>query len=511
MSDETKTEQLDELTLAMPAAATSDETARTISGLVLPYETRAERTSAGRPVVFASGALVAPDDLARVKLLIDHETSAPVGYCTALTDTPNGVEATFKIATGSAGDQALAQAAEKLRDGLSVGVDPRQQHLSSDGQTLIISKAVLNEVSLCALPAFSDARVTSVKASQQRKEQPAMTNENTEKTCELATENAPAPAQAQPLAFTSARKLEPISAAACFDQVASMIQTGMSASQVTAALADVTTANDPAHSLLPAGELEKAWQARETERKYIDNCTTNNKPLTSGLEIRAWGWTAQRPSVDDYAGDKANIPSSGGVGTTLFTGKVYRVAGGNDVDRIYIDMADGSIIQELFTGYMEDYAAKSDDKIKNELLRSATALTTGDKAKPAGLPAALVALGLKMPKGSRIDYVAVSGDVWEQVAALDKNSVPWWLSSADGLNIGTSSGSINNVKFWVDSTLPAKTILAGDKRAMTYREKTPPVRVQAVDIARGGIDLAVFGYAANFVSEPRAIIKATLA
>ena len=516
--DEETTVDLEELTLSLPTPPAVDVERRTITGLIVPFGVVADRTNAG-PVKFAAGSLLVPSDLSRIKLLIDHDPKQSVGYCIALDQTPAGAVATFKVAPGPAGDDALAQAGpdQRTRDGLSVGIDPRRRHRPADGQHIEVTAAALNEVSLCSMPAYSEARVTRVIASTHRKETTKMDEETNIET------SAPAPVTAaaqpagdmitpavQPAPFTAAQPAsQPASSLEVFEQVASMLQTGMTGAQITAALADVTTAADPAHSLLPAGIIEKAWQAHEAERPYINNAVTNTKPLGTGFKLMAWGWKT-RPTVGDYEGNKTEIPSTG-VEDVLFEGPVYRVAGGNDVDRIFVDMGDGQMIDELFEGYLADYMLKSDAKVRAALLAAARNLNSGAEfVAPASLPAALVTLGLAMPKGSRIDYVAVAEDVWSDVAGLTRDQVPWWLSSADGLDIGTSEGTIGRTKFWVDPELASGEVLGGDKRAHTYREKKPPVKVQAVDVAKGGVDLAVFGYAAQFTSEPRAIIKMKL-
>ncbi len=142
-----------------------DQAARRISGLAVPYGPVGD-TSVG-PVTFAQGSLELPAQVGRVKLLRDHQHSAPLGYAVQLDDTPAGLRATFEVAAGPDGDAALAEAADGRRDGLSVGVvlDAEtqdalwQQWLSDTPDAPVAASGRLVEVSQCALPAFDDARV----------------------------------------------------------------------------------------------------------------------------------------------------------------------------------------------------------------------------------------------------------------------------------------------------------------------------------------------------------------
>ena len=149
-----------------------DLTRRIIRGLVVPYGPDDIARKNGRRFRFQQGSIVWPADRTRVKLLVDHVMSSAVGYCFELDEQPDGTYAAFKVATGAAGDQALAWAAEHVRDGLSVGVD-----FDADTDTipdplnpgvLLVRQggAVGVEVSSVAVPAFDRARVATVVASR---------------------------------------------------------------------------------------------------------------------------------------------------------------------------------------------------------------------------------------------------------------------------------------------------------------------------------------------------------
>ena len=107
-----------------------DQTARTITGLAVPYGPEAHIGLGS--ITFASGSIRWPvADLSRVKLLVQHDPDRPVGYALDLTDRPEGLAARFTVPPGAAGDAALSEAGDRLRDGLSLGID-----YAKDGLTL---------------------------------------------------------------------------------------------------------------------------------------------------------------------------------------------------------------------------------------------------------------------------------------------------------------------------------------------------------------------------------------
>ncbi|MGO2110134.1 MAG: phage major capsid protein [Pseudoclavibacter sp.] len=137
----------------------ADSDTRTIRGRVALYDTP---TDDRRGLVIKSGALTARQPLDRTKLLRDHDSRDPLGYMTAFD--PATLDATFYLPEGENGDRALAEANDKLRDGLSIGFTVTEHSFDDDGNLNVLA-GLVNEVSLCAIPAFIDAGVQSVRMS----------------------------------------------------------------------------------------------------------------------------------------------------------------------------------------------------------------------------------------------------------------------------------------------------------------------------------------------------------
>ncbi|HZZ55695.1 MAG TPA: hypothetical protein VFE26_15590 [Trebonia sp.] len=185
---------------APPARVAADKARRTISGMVVPWGAYAT-VSTGQTVAFARGSLSLSD---RSKLVLDHDPSQPVAVYQSSSDTAEGLEATWRVPAGDRGDRILAEAADGLRDGLSVAADVTASDDRDEGTWVISARG--RHVALLSEPAFDNARVTAVAASQP---QPTVGEPVTvtEPTTAPAVEAAPVPAviaAAEPVTLTAA-------------------------------------------------------------------------------------------------------------------------------------------------------------------------------------------------------------------------------------------------------------------------------------------------------------------
>lgn len=156
-----------------------DADKRTIFGLAVPY---GEPTfSEGSQFQFSKGSLEIPENASRIKLLVSHERNRAVGHAVEFEDTDEGLWARFKVARGTAGDEALSMAEDGVWDGLSVGLRDGAK-FSKKGKISHFTRAVLSEVSLTPDPAFDSARVAAViaEAPNNNGKEPSMANETNE-------------------------------------------------------------------------------------------------------------------------------------------------------------------------------------------------------------------------------------------------------------------------------------------------------------------------------------------
>lgn len=484
---------------------------RTITGTALLFETPGT-ASTGR-TVFRAGSLRLPDDIGRVKLFLDHDASDPVGYATAATVEGNRLLVTFSVAPGERGDLALSHASGRLRDGLSVGAAIEDHEF--DGQTLIVKSALLHEVSLVSIPAFDDARVATVKA--QRIED-IMTQEDTQSLAPDA--ESPAVEHVQAAAVPSAvpaapaplippiRTQPPAVAKFGLGTVLNMIQDSVKAGDtrsIQAALADITPTSigtkaigEGPHAPAYVGEL---WEAAMTERPIID--AVGKTDLTS-LKMYGFKWET-RPQVGRYAGEKAEVPTNVPKRVRA-EWDAQRFAGGWDVDRVFFDLPGGTdFLRDVLVEATKSYMEQSEAYVTERLIAEST--TTALPAQTMSwLPEVLVRVGTDFGavRGSSIGLVQVAPDVWPGFLRMREDERPWWLTGSD-VSITGLAGNVGGIGFSVNHALAPGTVLALDKRAVKIQEVDPPVKVQALDIAHGGIDLGVYGYIAAGVTDKRAV------
>lgn len=164
-----------QLTFSSPIEA-ADGNRRIVSGQIVPFGA-VGNTSIGH-VIFEKGSIQIPN-ASRIKLLAQHNTNDPIGRAQSFNETATGINGVFKLSAASKAQDYLVMASEGLIDGLSVGVEVLASRERKDG-TVIVSSALLKEVSLVESPAFDQARVLDVVAQASEDDAAEMTIEQIE-------------------------------------------------------------------------------------------------------------------------------------------------------------------------------------------------------------------------------------------------------------------------------------------------------------------------------------------
>jgi len=149
------------LTAGFTMYAAADLERRTLAGTLAPYGVLGS-TSWG-PTMIAAGALTIPD---RVVLLASHDSDRPLGLLAEHEDTTDALTGAFRVAATPAGDTALLEASEGIRNGFSVGIKVDSYEIHRDEDYVEITAGTLVEVSHVTFPAFDGARIERVAASQ---------------------------------------------------------------------------------------------------------------------------------------------------------------------------------------------------------------------------------------------------------------------------------------------------------------------------------------------------------
>jgi hypothetical protein len=155
---------MNELTMELRAATVAE---RTITGVVAPYDEVSYLTPhrKGERVKRGAFAKSIAERSTRIPLFLAHEHGIPVGLSTLWSDDATGLTASFRVAEGARGDEALEAASDGRLGGLSVGFVPVKQLRGRDG-VMEVREGKLMEVSLTALPAYDSAAILSVRAAR---------------------------------------------------------------------------------------------------------------------------------------------------------------------------------------------------------------------------------------------------------------------------------------------------------------------------------------------------------
>ncbi len=154
----------------------ADEGRRLISGKILPFGDEIGQTNVGK-VRFRAGS-VEWDNPKNVKFLLEHDGRKPLGRAQSITAEDDALYATFKVSATTRGNDALIEASEDLRSGLSVGVEVIDS--KQVGNVLEVIRASLTEVSLVSNPAFKSAEVLEVAATEAPAEEAQQETPNNE-------------------------------------------------------------------------------------------------------------------------------------------------------------------------------------------------------------------------------------------------------------------------------------------------------------------------------------------
>lgn len=517
------------MTLTAPAAIEATDTdARILRGIAIPYG-QTGYTSAG-PVVVDAGAIHLPENLRAVKLFREHGRQTPIGYAAEATDGADALRMAFTMARTPDGDQALLEASEGLRDALSVELNNVQLEAGH------VVSADLVAVAQVAVPAFAGAQLAATLSDDEQAQvhdqaqaivdetEPDDTEDDSEDdqppseptgddttTEETSMTTQTTEAGARPAGLTAGMIPTGRGAAARADantslevyaaQAVAAIRGGSgTTAELNAALQDIVPENteDPGGAFLRPAWLGELWSASNDERPFANMVGLGD--LTSAT-FEGWAWTL-KPKVSHYAGNKTEVPTSPATAGLVESGPPQRIAGAWDVDRIYVDFNTG-MLSSFLEGAVDSYNELLEEDLAT--LFQGLAVPLEDVATPLAAFTAVVASLVSV--GARADYIAMAPDVFATFIGLNESEVPWWLQNQGSISL-TGGGSVDvaELNIGVVAGLEAGTVLGGDRRAVDVRA-TGPIRVEAVNIPNGGIDVGLFGYMNDIVNDGRAVVS----
>lgn len=527
----------------------ASEDDRTVEGLLLPFNTLGH-TNIGAFTVEAS-VLTLPADPEVIGLNIDHDREQPVGRAIKVEERQDGVYARYRIAKTPEGDQALADIKSGKRKSLS---------MEAKGVIVRAGKAIKGHLFGSALvpePAFSGATVIAALNEDGTVEQAApdtptefipdengdiaITATETPATVTVTsgdtttvydpqtadTEGEPDVAAPDTLTAAKATGTKTKSTGPDLQTVYAAIAKAKAGDEdartVLAALSDIKISGTgalPAAGVLRENWVGPVWQGKTYERQYINLSklgTDINAQGKKGFKIHRGTSSSPKDSLGgDWAGNKTDVPTGQGYTETLGS-TLARFAFAADIAREFIDLPGGQEVVEAFIRLIvEDYAVWSDNKALSTYVA-----TAGTPIAPNTYPTQynqslgqLVQGILAVKRAKDVpSYAIVNSTAYEQLIYTPKDLVPEFVSFEFTTELtGTADGGKVSVVEAPDEAFTgieagAPAVLVGAKNAIEFDELgSTPIQVDALEIAKGGIDRALHGYLQTFVVRPEALV-----
>jgi HK97 family phage prohead protease len=496
--------------IKMPMVVTAADTIkRTISGTIVTWNEQGN-TSVG-PTVFAADSI----EMKPVKLLLEHDRTRPIGKMVAHEVTPTGIVATFKIANTMAGEDALIEATEGLRDGFSVGAQINEW-VNNKG-VMNITSATLDEVSLVTDPAIDSARVSEVAASKNEapKEDSAPATAEADKPTEgeqVSDTTVPAPAEetveaakveaaAPRPAFFTAPRLEFTKAKYLENSVRAKL--GDDAARQYVMAADDTTSNNA--GLIPTRQLTEVINPlSNADRPAVDSVSRGVLP-DAGMTFEIPKITAV-PTVGEEA-EAAAIDETGMTNEFLSV-TVKKYAGGQTFSVELLDRSSPAFFDELVRQMEYAYAKATDVAVTTGLIAGGTdggnrtldAAGLLDFVSDAGVSIYANTLGFAQ-------NIIASPQQWGAIQNLADNGRPIYqnlignMNQGGNLSAGSAVGNLLGLNFRVDRNLTTgsgvgdNTIIVINPDSYTWYESSR-FRLQTNVALNGQIEVAYYGYGA---------------
>jgi HK97 family phage major capsid protein len=496
--------------IKMPMAVTAADTVkRTITGTIVTWNEQGN-TSVG-PTVFAAESI----EVKPVKLLLEHDRTRPIGKMISHIITASGIEATFKIANTMAGEDALVEATEGLRDGFSVGAQINEW--TNDKGVMKITSATLDEVSLVTEPAIDSARVAEVAASENEEnevskettvseDQPTTEGEQVSDTtvqapAEETVEAAKVEAAEPKPAFYTAPRLEFTKAKYLENSVRAKLGNDEARQYVLAA--DSTTTNNA--GLIPTRQLTEIINPlSNADRPMIDAISRGVLP-DAGMTFEIPKITAV-PTVGVVAEEGAITET--GLENNFITVNVAKYAGGQEFSVELLDRSSPVFFDELVRQMEYAYAKATNIAVLGEVANNGVLNATATTEDAPGLVAYASSAAAAVYKASLgfARNIVVSPEQWGKIMGYAETSGrPIFTAFNPQNNAGVVSptslrGNVLGLDLYVDRTItsPATgdySMVVVNPESYTWYESSR-FRLETNIVGTGQIKVAYYGYGA---------------
>ena len=498
--------------LTTPITITAaDSESRTISGRIVAFDEQAN-ASTGK-VVFAKGSI----EPAPVFLNLEHDRTRRIGKSMEMSmDGDSAINATFKISTTQAGNDALIEAMDGLRDGFSVELAV-EDYVQEKGYMKVL-KAELTGVALVSEPAVRSARVAEVAATADEDSTSAPDEdatptpttegdevENTVTDAAAVTETVEAAQSVTAANSTGVFTAKPRLDFSATKQLEMTIKAAMGSEDARAYVRAAADTTDNA-GLVPTRQLT-------TVINGLANATRSNIDAVSRGTLPDAGMTfeipkiTQLPSVTEEAegGTVADVDQN----SEFLSVSVKKYSGSQTFSVELFDRSSPLFVDELMRNMAAQYAKVTDTAVNAALIAGASA----DATTTTTYPTAAELLGI-VARGAASVYNGTQGfarniimntSQWANVMTLNDSGRPIY-NAAQPQNAGgvarpdSIRGNVAGLDLYVTANTAATTdtdgsILIVNPDAYTWYE-SPTFQLRADVIATGQISIMMYGYGA---------------
>jgi HK97 family phage prohead protease/HK97 family phage major capsid protein len=494
--------------ITMPVAITAaDAESRIIAGRIVTWNAEGN-TSAGRTMFEKDSIKMAKN----TKLVLQHDTTRPLGKLMSFEQDDMGIIAEFKIAKTTAGNDALEEAATGLRSDFSVGVDVEEWD-NKDG-VMAISASNLIEVSLVTDGAIPGAEVAKVAAEETEISEPSQ--EETQSTTEGEQVSNTVPEVAPAAETVEAAKVEvkaatapyisttvrnPIVDKASYLEHSVRASLGNDESKMYVAAAADTTDNA---GLVPTRQLTEVINGiSNADRPLVDSISSGVLP-DAGMTFEIPKITVA-PTVAIAA--EGGTPSETDQNAAFVSVDVKKYIGQQTFSLELLDRSSPAFFAELVRQMEYAYAKATDAAVGSALIAGGTdggnrTLTTGALAADFVADAAVSIYTNTLGFATNI---AVSPDQWGVLMGLvDSSNRPIFQQTINPQNAGGTltatavRGNLLGLNLRVARNLSGtgdNSMIIINPDAYTWYE-SPRLSLQTNLISTGQVQVGYYGYGA---------------
>jgi len=483
----------------------ADEGRRLISGKILPFNNEIGYTNVGR-VKFRAGS-VQWDDAKKVKFLLEHDSKKPLGRAQSIMAQDDALYATFKVSATSRGNDALIEASEDLRSGLSVGVEVIDS--KQVGNVLEIISARLEEVSLVSNPAFKSAEVLEVAASEgdaveetNNESEASQVENTTPETVAPEAVDTPAVEASRPTITAAVAYAKPrieVTPGAYLENTIRASMGDDSSRQWLAAAADTT---DNA-GLIPTRQLSEVINPiANADRPFIDAISRGTLP-DAGMSFEIPKLT-QAPTVAETAEGAA--PSDTDQNVSFLSVSVKKYAGQQTFSVELLDRSSPAFFAELARQMQFAYAKATNAAVGTAVVAGAT--DGGNRTMSAANLLDFISDAAVSVYTNTLGFatnVVVSPEQWGAIMGLvDGSNRPVYVQTINPQNASGNltpvgvRGNVHGLNLYVSRSLSGTgdgSIIVINPESYTWYESST-FRLESNVISTGSVNVALYGYGA---------------